>query len=277
MSDSMPELPEVESMRRILEPDSVGHVIEKVVLIRPEIVEHPGPDIFIGSIEGKRITSLGRRGKYVSIDMEDGGRIWFHLRMTGRMYITPRDSEIVKHTHIIMHLDDGNDLRYVDPRRFGRFWYLLPDEEDTYTGMAKLGAEPLDGHLCSEDITCRAGRSRRAVKECLLDQSIVAGIGNIYADEILFDSEVCPTRPACSLSDDEWERITENIPLVLRKGLEDDLESPEWYLSGREGSWEESPYRAYGREGEPCVRCGKPMVRTVISNRSSYYCPCCQK
>ena len=227
--------------------------------------------------EGRHIISLGRRGKYISLDLDDGGRIWFHLRMTGRMYISPSDADQAKHTHIILRLDDGKDLRFVDPRRFGRFWYLMPDEEDRFTGMSKLGPEPLNGGLPNDHLRNRVGHSRRAVKECLLDQSVVAGIGNIYGDEILFESEVCPTRPACSLSDMEWERISENIPKVLGKGLEDDLRSPEWYLSGGEGSWEESPYKVYGREGRPCQRCGQAIVRMVISNRSSYHCPCCQK
>lgn len=244
---------------------------------RPEIIEHPGPDTFRDLCLGHRITSLGRRRKYISIVLDSGDTVWFHLRMTGRMSSEPSDGPVQKHVHFIFRLDDGTDLRFTDPRMFGRFWLLRDGEEDTFTGMAKLGSEPLEGDVTAEYLQGRVGHSRRCVKSCLLDQSVVAGIGNIYADEILFMAGICPTRGSDTLDHGDWARISGSIPKVLRKGLEDDLASPEWYLSGREGDWETSPYLMYGHEGDPCPTCGMTIVRTVISNRSSYHCPNCQK
>lgn len=264
-------------MRLLLEPKAVRRTIVSVVMDRPEIVGHPGPDTFRDLCRGHMITSLGRRGKYISIVLDSGDTVWFHLRMTGRMSSEPSDSPVRKHTHIIFRLDDGTDLRFTDPRRFGRFWLLREGEVDTFTGMAKLGPEPLDGDVTADYLEDRVGHSRRCVKSRLLDQSVIAGIGNIYADEILFLAGICPTRGSDSLDHDDWVRVAGCIPKVLRKGLEDDIASPEWYLSGREGDWEGSPYLMYGHEGGPCPTCGTAIVRTVISNRSSYHCPNCQK
>lgn len=267
----------MESMRVLLEPKAVGRTVVSVVMNRPEIIEHPGPDTFRDLCLGHRITSLGRRRKYISIVLDSGDTVWFHLRMTGRMSSEPSDGPVQKHVHFIFRLDDGTDLRFTDPRMFGRFWLLRDGEEDTFTGMAKLGSEPLEGDVTAEYLQGRVGHSRRCVKSCLLDQSVVAGIGNIYADEILFMAGICPTRGSDTLDHGDWARISGSIPKVLRKGLEDDLASPEWYLSGREGDWETSPYLMYGHEGDPCPTCGMTIVRTVISNRSSYHCPNCQK
>lgn len=267
----------MESMRVLLEPKAVGRTVVSVGMNRPEIVDHPDPDTFSDLCSGRRITSLGRRGKYISIVLDSGDTIWFHLRMTGRMSSEPSDGPVQRHTHLIFGLDDGMDLRFTDPRRFGRFWLLRNGETDTFTGMSGLGPEPLDGDVTADHLQECVGHSRRCVKSCLLDQSVVAGIGNIYADEVLFMAGICPTRRSDTLGRDDWGKISTSIPKVLRKGLEDDLASPEWYLSGREGGWESSPYLMYGHEGDPCPTCGTTIVRTVISNRSSYHCPKCQK
>ncbi len=264
-------------MRLMLEPKAIGRTIVSVTMNRPEIIEHPDPSIFQDLCVGHPIVSMGRRGKYVSLELDSGDTIWFHLRMTGRMLSVPSDEPEQKHTHIIFRLDDGTDLRFTDSRRFGRFWLIRDGEEDTFTGMSRLGPEPLDGDITGQYLEERVGHCRRCVKSCLLDQSIVAGIGNIYADEILFGAGICPTRKADTLETGDWERISDLIPKVLGKGLSDDLESPEWYLSGREGDWEESPYVMYGHEGDPCPTCGTTILRTVISNRSSYFCPNCQR
>lgn len=273
----MPELPEVESMRLMLEPKAIGRTLVSVTMNRPEIVEHPDPTTFASSCEGCSIMSMGRRGKFISIDLDSGDSIWFHLRMTGRMYSVSSDEPVSKHTHIIFHLDDGTDLRFTDPRRFGRFWLLRDGEEDTFTGMSDLGPEPMGGEITRLYLEGRVGHSRRCIKSCLLDQSVIAGIGNIYADEILFLAGIRPTRKAETLETGDWERISELIPKVLGKGLEDDLRSPEWYLSDREGDWDESPYLMYGHGGDPCPTCGMTIERTTISNRSSYFCPNCQR
>ena len=188
----MPEMPEVEAVRRVLEPQLRGRRVASVAIAQPQIVAHPGPDGFASAVEGREIVGMGRRGKFLTMALGDGGTIVLHLRMTGHLLVLPANFPVQKHTHLVMGLSDGMEVRYVDPRRFGRFWYLAPGEEDAVTGMAKLGPEPLDAAFTGSYLKEKAGSRSKAVKEALHDQSVVAGIGNIYSDEILFDARVNP-------------------------------------------------------------------------------------
>ncbi len=273
----MPELPEVESIRRVLEPQIRGLTIRRVDANRPEIVAHPGAEEFCARVTGQTIDRVERRGKFLALRLASGDRIILHLRMTGCLLLTPADLPAERHTHLIFQMDDGRELRFSDPRRFGRFWLIGAGEADAYSGMEKLGMEPTDPALSAETLMQAFGRRRRSVKECLLDQSVVAGIGNIYSDEILFAARIRPSRPARDLTAEEWARLARAIPERIVFFTEKNAISPEEYLAARGQDYRNTPFlRVYGHGGEPCPVCGEALRRTVIGGRSSVFCPACQ-
>lgn len=274
----MPELVEVETIKHVLEPQLRGEKIVKLSVFRPEVIAHPDAEAFEKCVSGERITKMRRRGKYLMMELENQCTVAIHLRMTGQLLVTPVSYPARKHTHVIFHLENGQELRFIDTRRFGKLWLWRQGERDTFTGMASLGPEPLDTSLTGAYLSESAGNSRRSVKTCLLDQTLVAGIGNIYSDEILFAAGIHPQRPAESLCQEEWERLAEIIPQTMAYFLEKNVISPEDYLLTEGKEYRNTPYlRVYGHQGEPCPNCAATLQRTVICGRSSVYCPCCQK
>lgn len=272
----MPELPEVEKIKRILEPQLTGRVINSLSVNRPEIIEHPSLNAFNAAVTGEKIVSMDRRGKYLFIVLEKGCKIVLHLRMTGCLLVTPPDHPLEKHTHLVFRLDDENQLRFQDVRRFGRFWLLQKNEEDTVSGVHKLGPEPYE--LNDDYLSGILAKRKRAVKECLLDQRLIAGIGNIYADEILYMARLHPRRSAGTLSSRECERLAAAIVSVLTRAVEENLMTPEEYLAGKGRDYRNaSTFQVYGHAGEPCQVCGNVLCRTVVAGRGSVYCPSCQQ
>lgn len=274
----MPELPEVETVKRLIEPQIQGLAIKSVTVNRPEVIAHPAADSFCKQLAGQTIDRMTRRGKFLMILLTSGDQIILHLRMTGCLLLTPGDWPQEKHTHIIFQLESGKELRFSDTRRFGRFWLLQKGEADTYTGLDKLGLEPFSPDFTVEYLCARFGKRRKAIKECLLDQNVIAGIGNIYSDEILFSAGIYPARPANSLTKEEWKRLTAAIPNRLSFFIEQSQITPEEYLKTKGQDYRNTPFlQAYGHEGEPCSICGETLCRMVIGGRSSTYCPDCQK
>lgn len=273
----MPELSEVETIRRALEPQIKGSVITAVTVNRPEVVAHPTADEFCKALVGQTISSMTRRGKFLGIELMSGDHAVLHLRMTGCLLVTLPDYPQEKHTHVIFHLDNGMELRFSDTRRFGRFWLIRREEADTYSGIDKLGIEPFDSNLTGAYLQFRLGKRKKAIKECLLDQSIVAGIGNIYSDEILFAAKIYPARPANSLNEKEWKRLAVVIPEQLQFFIEKNALTPEDYLKSKGQDYRNTPFlQVYGHAYEPCPYCGNILHRTVIGGRSSVYCEKCQ-
>lgn len=274
----MPELPEVETVRQILLPQLAGRKVVRLELNRPDIVVHPTPGAFTAAVEGATIAGMERRGKYLSIMLDSGAKIVLHLRMTGCLLITPPNYPKEKHTHLIFHLDNGDELRFIDPRRFGRFWLFRAGEDDSISGAHRLGPEPFDKKINASYLSSTLSGRKRAIKTCLLDQEIIAGIGNIYADEILFATKIRPNRAANTLTAGEWEKLSKTIPLVLRRATEANRMTPEEYLAGKGQDYRNTPtFQVYGHAGEPCPRCGEPLCRIVVAGRSSVYCPLCQE
>lgn len=272
----MPELPEVETVRSVLAPQLCGQSIVSVTVHQPEAVGYPAVEAFAASAAGRTIRELGRRGKFLRIAL-DSGCIVAHLRMTGRLLVTPRGYAAEKHTHVVVSLANETELRFIDPRRFGRLWLISEAEADTRSGIHRLGPEPFDASVDAAYLATALGKCRRTVKTCLLDQSVVAGIGNIYADEILFASGLDPRRIAASLRADEWARLSDAMPRVLKKAVEDNAITAEDYLAGRGIEYRNTPFfQVYGRAGEPCARCGSLLEKTVLAGRSSCFCPRCQ-
>lgn len=274
----MPELPEVETIKRVIEPQIQGLMIKNVLVRRPEVTAYPAAGEFCRRLTGQTISHMTRRGKFLVIHLNSHDRIILHLRMTGCLLITSADCPEEKHTHIIFNLSNGKELRFSDTRRFGRFWLLREDEADTYSGTHKLGLEPMDQKLTSAYLNTCLGERRRAIKECLLDQSIVAGIGNIYSDEILFTAGIYPARPANSLNMKEWEQLTAAIPERISFFIDTNKITPEEYLETKGQDYRNTPYlQVYGQGGKPCPKCGETLCRIVVGGRSSVYCPVCQK
>lgn len=273
----MPELPEVETIKRVIEPQIQGLVIKKVTVKRPEVVAYPNADTFCKTLTGQVISEMARRGKFLMILLTDGDRIILHLRMTGGLLLTPSDYPEEKHTHIVFSLNNGMELRFSDMRRFGRFWLIQKDEADTYSGTHKLGIEPLTEAVTFEYLHTHFGKRKKTVKECLLDQSVIAGIGNIYSDEILFTAKIHPARPASSLSEKEWETLAAVIPERISYYIETNKISTEEYLQTKGRDYRNTPFlQVYGQAGKPCPKCGETLCRMVIGGRSSVYCPVCQ-
>lgn len=274
----MPELPEVETVVRSLRPQLIERTIEKAEVRHPDVVHHPGPQDFISRLQGRRIAGLYRRGKYICMELADGQLLAAHLRMTGRLTCGDAGWPLLPHTHFIAYLDDGCQLRYADVRRFGGFWLLDRDEEDTVTGMSRLGVEPLSPDFTAAYLRQRLGRRACPVKNGILDQAVIAGLGNIYADETLFAAGVRPDRLCRSLTEDEWQRVAAVVPPILESAIEHKGTTFSDFLdgSGREG--ENAAFlQAYGRAGKSCPKCGAIMEKTRIGGRGTCFCPCCQK
>lgn len=274
----MPELPEVETVRRVTEPLIAGRKIIGTTVTRPEVIAYPDSRVFCDSLNGQTVSGMARRGKFLQILTEGGGKIVIHLRMTGCILVVPCDDELEKHTHVVLKLDNGRDLRFSDTRRFGRWWYIPAGTEDAYSGTDKLGLEPFDEILTAEYLKAKLAGRRKPVKECLLDQSVVAGIGNIYADEILFAAKIHPARAACKLSDEDRSRLVACIRERLAYFIEKNAVTPEDYLSSKGRDYRNTPFlQVYGRANKPCPACGTALRKTVIGGRSSVFCPDCQK
>lgn len=274
----MPELPEVETVRRVLEPQLRGRRIVSLNAIRPQVLAYPDAETFRGRVIGAEIESMGRRGKFLLFHLRNGDTLVGHLRMTGTLLVLPPETPVGTHTHVIFSLDNGQQLRFTDMRRFGRFWLIGAGEADTVSGIHRLGIEPDDPCLTAAYLKQLFAGRRKAIKECLLDQTCIAGIGNIYSDEILFAARIHPGRKACDLRGAEWRILAETIPPVMAFYVEKNTISPEDYRAGNGTDYRNTPFlNVYGHRDEPCRNCGTPLKWIVIGGRSSCFCPKCQK
>ncbi|HXL77468.1 MAG TPA: bifunctional DNA-formamidopyrimidine glycosylase/DNA-(apurinic or apyrimidinic site) lyase [Candidatus Eisenbacteria bacterium] len=273
----MPELPEVETIVADLRPHLVGRTIVHCELRFPSIVRHPEPETFIDSIAGMRIEAVGRRGKFIFIALDGGRLLVVHLGMTGQLRLVDAATELANHTHAIFDLDDGKQLRYRDPRRFGRLLLGTEDELLISGTLPKLGPEPIDPAFDAEALFKRFRRRRAPVKAVLLDQSTVAGVGNIYADESLHRARLRPDRAAGSLSRKSVRRLHESLRDSLEVAIRNRGSSVDTYRDawGDMGSQQEQ-LLVYGRAGEPCVTCGRPLALVRIAGRSTVFCRRCQ-
>lgn len=281
----MPELPEVETIARGLDSRVAGDVIQSVWLgEKPEPLKSPPAEI-VKVLERSRIIRVRRVGKHIVFDLESERRAkranvrrgqWIvHLGMTGRMQVTAPDVEVAKHTHAIARLASGREVRFVDPRRFGRLAVATVDEASP-AGFSAQGDEPLDSPT-ERFIALFRGR-KTPIKSALLNQKLLSGVGNIYADESLFRAGIRPRRRAASLTRDELRRLHAALQDVLREAIALGGSSVSDYVDadGEEGFFQ-LQHRVYGREGEPCLVCKLPVKRVVIAGRSSHFCSNCQK
>jgi formamidopyrimidine-DNA glycosylase len=274
----MPELPEVETIRLALEPHLVGRRFERVDINDPRLVRPFEPTAVAAELEGERVAALDRRGKYLVVRFESGRVLLIHLRMTGSLRHAAAGSLADDpHRRAVVKLDDGSDVAYRDVRRFGTWHLLEPEEVDPYL-QQRLGREPLERAFTARRLAERLAGRKAPIKAALLDQRTVAGLGNIYVDEALWRAEVHPLRPAGTLDDDEIARLTKGIRQALRAGIAHQGASLRDYSTpdGRRGRMQER-FRVYGREGEPCPRCGTPIDKIRAGGRGTWYCPNCQR
>ena len=274
----MPELPEVETIRRDLEPEVTDRVIVDIEVHKADIVLPPhAPDSFRQRLAGRRIVSVGRRAKYLLFHLDDGSVLQVQLRMSGRFALGREAPDPTEFRHIAarLHLDDGRSLFYDDMRRLGGFRLLEPGEWEPEA--ARLGPEPLESGYRAADLGLMLAATRSPVKNALMDQRRVAGVGNIYASEALFRAGVDPRRPGRGLDADEVKRLHRSVRSVLREALEQAGTSFQNYraVNGRSGAFQFS-LRVYGRDGEPCRACGETIERIVQAGRSTFHCPSCQ-
>ena len=270
----MPELPEVETYVRELRPRLAGKRVTAGHVYWPRIIAQPEPALFLERIQGRRFDTFRRRGKYMLLGLDSGDSLIVHLRMTGAVRIHPASIAADKHTHLVLDLDSGERFHYRDPRKFGRIWLTA----DTAPVLHKLGPEPLGPDFTPAGFGQRLSGRRASIKALLLDQTILAGVGNIYADEALFLARIDPRRPGGELSAAEVDALHGAVRAVLQAGIEQRGSSLQDYAppGGEKGSFQEK-HQVFRRTGQPCFHCGAPIQRTVLAQRSTHFCPACQK
>jgi formamidopyrimidine-DNA glycosylase len=270
----MPELPEVETIKNELMPHVRGRKITDVTLYWEGIVKKPSREEFRSRLIGQKITGLNRRGKYLIFSLSKGGALIIHLKMTGSLLLNHASAEPDKFIRAVLHLDNACQLRFRDPRKFGAMWLVA----DASSVTGNLGPEPLEWNFTARMLAERLAKRKAPIKPLLLDQNFIAGIGNMYADEALYDARIHPLRPASSLSREEIKRLHKAIKEVLRAAIVSKGASVENYFRpGGELGTAHFQFRvAHGLGGKFCRRCGTPIERTTVRNRGTYFCPKCQ-
>jgi formamidopyrimidine-DNA glycosylase len=271
----MPELPEVETIRRHLAPHVEGRVLSELDVSDPRWCEPLGVTELRDAVEGRVVERLGRRGKYLVWELSDEVFLLMHLRMTGTLLLDPAPGVLYRRVRIV--LSDGHELAFCDPRRFGTGQLVLGGEALEAFFATRVGLEPLGPELTGESLRALARGRRAPIKAFLLDQRRVAGVGNIYADEALFRARVHPLRPAGSLKRAQYEDLAAAVQEVLAAGIDaggasiDDFRHPD----GVSGAFQNG-FLVHLRRGEPCVRCGSEIVKFVAAGRGTYACETCQ-
>jgi formamidopyrimidine-DNA glycosylase len=287
----VPELPEVETVCRQLDPELAGRRIEALEVLDARWCRPLGPEKLEAEVEGAMIEGLGRRGKYLLLALDGARTLVMHLRMTGNLVLVEGEEKLdpsegrrlyeaerstsERHLRARFRLDDGREAWFTDPRRFGEAFLI--DDAKLDERFAKLGVEPLSADFTPEALGAMAAGRTVPLKSFLLDQSGVAGVGNIYADEALFRARLHPLSPAGSMKAEHQQALRDAVVAALEAGIDGGGASIDDYRDGRgEKGTMQDEFLVHTREGEPCPRCGATIVRIVVSGRSTYYCPSCQ-
>jgi formamidopyrimidine-DNA glycosylase len=275
----VPELPEVETVRSRLEPVLVGRRLERVEIHDPRLTRPFDPVGVAAELEGERIVAVDRRGKYLIVRFESDRVLLIHLRMTGNLLhgsdasVQPADP----HRRAVVRLDDGSDVVYRDVRRFGTWLLVEPHELEPYLGD-RVGHEPLERSFTTKRLAEALAGRRTPIKSAILDQRRLAGVGNIYADEALWRARIHPQRPAGELEPVEHKALHGGIRAALKAGIERQGATLRDYRTPDGGSGAmQHEFKVYGREGEPCDRCGTPIEKIRAAGRGTWYCPNCQR
>ncbi|OLT58588.1 DNA-formamidopyrimidine glycosylase [Moorena bouillonii] len=281
----MPELPEVETIRLGLNQVTTGQEIQGGEVLLSRTIAHPiSPKDFLAQLKTVTISDWHRRGKYLlakltKSDADQAGWLGVHLRMTGQLLWLSQDQPHPKHTRVRLFFPNNQELRFIDQRTFGRMWWIPPSQlpETIITGLKQLGPEPFSQEFSTDYLVSKLHHRQRAIKTALLDQSLVAGIGNIYADEALFLSGIRPETLCKDLGLEQIEKLSIAIIQVLEKAIESGGTTFSDFINvqGVNGNYKGIAW-VYGRTGEPCRICSTPIERTKLVGRSAHFCPNCQ-
>ncbi len=273
----MPELPEVEQVKKSLAPHILGKSIVKTEVYLPRLIKYPDAEVFCRRLEGEKIEAVARRGKYLRLELASGQFLLLHLRMTGALIARQKGEEPPSYTKIKFTLSGDTDLYFTDIRTFGTL-YLLRPGEIAIGGYDSLGPEPLTPAFNADYLAALAAKAKQSSKAFILDQRHIAGLGNIYADEALFAAGIAPARPAASLTRKEIEALTAAVDKVIAQGIANRGTTFRDYKDGegKKGSNQEQ-LSVYGRGGQPCKKCGSLLLKTKVAGRGTVYCPRCQK
>ncbi|PGY10024.1 DNA-formamidopyrimidine glycosylase [Bacillus sp. AFS031507] len=274
----MPELPEVETVRKTLKKLVVNKTIKDISVFWPKIIKSPlEVEQFVDALVGETIVDVGRRGKFLII-YTDHFALVSHLRMEGKYGLYPKEEPFDKHTHVLFHFTDGTELRYRDVRKFGTMHLYKKGDEFLTEPLIGLGPEPFSEEFTVEYLTKRVEKTNRKIKTALLDQKLFVGLGNIYVDEALFRAGIHPERIANTLNKNELAVLHREIVATLSEAVKKGGSTIRSYVNsqGEIGMFQLELY-AYGRKGEECKRCGTPLEKTTVGGRGTHYCPQCQK
>jgi formamidopyrimidine-DNA glycosylase len=272
----VPELPEVETVRRRLEPVLVGRSFDRVEILDPRLTRPEDPLAVAVELVGERVAAVDRRGKYLIVRFESGRALLVHLRMTGNLLHAAGRPEDDPHRRAVVELDDGTVLAYRDVRRFGTWLLAEPGQVEPYL-EARLGREPLAQAFTTKRLSEALAGRRAPVKAAILDQRRLAGVGNIYADEALWRARIHPLRPAGELGEHELRALHRGIRAALNAGIERQGATLRDYRTPDGGSGRmQHDFKVYGREGQPCERCGRPIEKIRAAGRGTWFCPGCQ-
>lgn len=273
----MPELPEVETVKESLKRRLLGRKIVSVNIYHDNIIEYPSVMEFKNNIVNQKINNMDRYGKWLIFELDDY-YLLSHLRMEGKYFF--RDAKAIrnKHEHVVFSLDDGTELRYMDVRKFGKMHLILKDDIKRIGPFLEMGLEPWDSNLTIEYLRGKYAKKRLPIKTVLLDQSIIVGIGNIYADEILFLSNINPNTLCKDLTDIELDNIIINTKEVLEKAIKKGGTTIRSYTSvdGVHGLFQQELY-VHGKANSKCKKCNSSIIKIKVGGRGTYYCPTCQK
>jgi formamidopyrimidine-DNA glycosylase len=269
----MPELPEVETIKNELAPHILGRTFNDITLLWNSIVKTPSVEEFRSRLTGQKITGLSRHGKYLVLALNTDDLLVIHMKMSGSLLLSRDSKEPPKYTRAIFHLDDGTRIFFLDPRKFGRVWLV----RDWRMAAQKLGPEPLEPEFTPQVLADRLRNRKAPVKALLHDQSVIAGIGNMYADEALFAARIHPLRPGGSLTTEELERLHNAIQQTLRAAIDNKGASiVNYYRPGGETGTAHFDFKVAHGRSKNCPNCGGPIQRIPVRNRGTYFCPRCQ-
>ncbi|WP_043934136.1 DNA-formamidopyrimidine glycosylase [Bacillus sp. EB01] len=274
----MPELPEVETVRKTLEHLIIGKTIKNVSVFWPKMVKNPvDTEQFTDALMGQSFLEIGRRGKFLLLYTDDFTLV-SHLRMEGKYSLDSAEEPVNKHTHVIFHFEDGFELRYRDVRKFGTMHLFLKGSEFEQAPLFGLGPEPFSVEFTPEYLAGKLARTNRKIKPALLDQTILVGLGNIYVDEALFRARIHPERLASSLTEEEIEVLYVQIVATLGEAVEKGGSTIRSYVNsqGQMGMFQQE-LLVYGRKDEECKACGNPLSKSVVGGRGTHFCPNCQR
>ena len=272
----MPEMPEVETVRRTLLPLIKGKTIKEVTVWYPKIITGDAKE-FAKQLTGKKIENIERYAKYLLIRLSDNLTIVSHLRMEGKYRLVKINTKKDKHDHVQIVFQDNSALRYNDVRKFGRMQLIKTGTEREKTGIGKLGVEPNSAAFTVSYLQNGLARKKKNIKNTLLDQSIVAGLGNIYVDEVLWETKIHPLSQANTIPAEKISQLHDNINSLIELAIAERGTTIHTYLdaNGKTGGFQKM-LQVYGHKGEPCVRCGTPLEKIKVNGRGTTFCPKCQ-